>query len=210
MKNVQSVILVLVVAAALVGGGFLLADPSTTKQTNSSPSSLGASVDSGVVYNSLAPLAGNRDAKVKMVVFSDYLCPYCKQAHAVSNEVLANNPNASLQYRNLIVHENSRILAQAAEAANLQGKFTVMNDALFEKSIDTTEDAVTALAKELGLDVAKFKSDLYSDAVKSRIAQDEKDAVTLKLQGTPSFFVNEKEVDNFNNLNELVGGELAK
>lgn len=211
MKNTQGIVIVIVVVIGLVAGGFLLSGSSSSSTpASTSAATAGQTVDSKILYNDSAPVVGSKDAKVRLVVFSDFLCPYCKQAHTVIGDVLAKNPDVSMQYRNLIVHADSRILAQAVEAANIQGKFKEMNDALFSKTVETNEASVIALAKELGLDTAKFSSDLRSDAVKSRIDQDEKDAVSLKLQGTPSVFLNSQAIDNFNQLDTLVNKALGK
>jgi protein-disulfide isomerase len=209
MKNTQGIVVVIVVVIGLVAGGFLLSGSPSSSTPSSTSTNAGQAMDSKVLYNDLAPVIGSRDAKVKLVVFSDFLCPYCKQAHNVINDVLAKYPDASMQYRNLIVHADSRILSQAVEAANIQGKFKEMNDALFSKTVDTNEASVVALAKELGLDTVKFNADLNSDAVKNRIDQDEKDAVVLKLQGTPSVFMNAQSVENFNKLDEVVSKALG-
>lgn len=211
MKNSQGIILILIVIAALVGGAFLLSTPSSNEGSGTtSPGALGAAVDSKVLNNDSAPVVGNKDAKVKLVVFSDYLCPYCKSAHSVINDALASYPDASMQFRNLIVHEDSRILAQAAEAANLQGKYKEMNDALYSQTVQSNEDSVVALAKSLGLDITKFKSDLNSDQVKNRISQDEKDATALQVSGTPSLFINNQAIDNYTQLGDLVKKALGK
>jgi protein-disulfide isomerase len=212
VKNPQIVFLVIIIALALVFGGYLLAPQGTNPGAKSSPQAQGQQpVDPALLNNESSPRIGPENAKAKVVVFSDYLCPYCKQAHDIISSILAKYPDdVSLTQRNFIIHDTSIILAKAAEAANIQGKYKEMNDALFSKTVETTEDAVVTLAKELGLDIDKFKSDLNSDAVKNKIEKDNSDAQAMGLGGTPSVFLNNSAVDNFNDLESQVNQVLGK
>lgn len=212
VKNPQIVFLVIIIALALVFGGYLLAPQGTNSGAKSSPQAqVQQPVDPVLLNNESSPRIGSENAKAKVVIFSDYLCPYCKQAHDITNSILAKYPDdVSMTQRNFIVHDDSLILAKAAEAANIQGKYKEMNDALFSKTVEANEDAVVALAKELGLDVDKFKSDLNSDAIKNKIEKDNSDAQAMGLGGTPSVFLNNSSVENFNNLESAVKETLGK
>lgn len=207
MKNPQMVFLIIVVAVGLIFGGYLL-NPGTTN--NSNPDVTAAKdaspviTDPALINNDQAPLIGSSDSKIKLVVFSDYLCPYCKDAHEVIDKILKDNSDVSLQARSFVIHEEARILAQAAEAANKQGKFAEMDNALFNGEAESNEDSVKALASQLGLDVDKFMQDLNSDEIKSRVAKDGEDAQGLGLQGTPSIYLNNTPVSNFNDLPSLL------
>lgn len=208
MRNPQMVFLIIIVAVGLVFGGYLL-NPGATNSTNPNATETPADVlDPALISNNQAPLVGKQDAKVKLVVFSDYLCSYCKDAHEVMNSILKDNPNVSLQLRSFIVHEEARIFSQAAEAAFKQGKFVEMDNALFNGEAESNEDSVKELAGKLGLDVDKFMQDLTSDEVKSRISKDEEDGLGLGLQGTPSIYLNNAPVDNFNDLPDLVAQQI--
>lgn len=212
MKNPQIVFLVIIVAVSLIFGGYLLAPSSNSSNQSSSQDQAKAQVyDPSLINNPDSPRIGKPEAKTQIVVFSDFLCPYCKSAHEVVKSVLDKyGDDVSVVQRNFIVHPESQILAQAAEAASLQGKYKEMNDALFSKEVAQTEDAVVALAKELKLDVDKFKSDLNSDKVKNQISKDNNDAQSLNLSGTPSLFLNNQPVENFNDLEAQVKSLLGK
>lgn len=214
MKNPQVIFLIVIVAAALIFGGYLLA-PSNSSSTSAKATATAAAAnnDPALINNGDSPKIGKADAKEQIVVFSDFLCPYCKQAHTVINDVLKAYPNdTSVVYRNFIVHAQSKVLAEAAGAAQIQGKYKEMADELFlGDSIDTSsDDAVVALAKKIGLDINKFKSDLHSEKVDKQIDKDNADAQAMNLGGTPSIFLNNTSVDNFNNLQSLVKSQLGK
>jgi len=218
MKNPHVVFLVIIVAVALVFGGYLLA-PSSGTDSSSSTNTVQAKpslvADPALINDADAPRVGSSDAKEQIVVFSDFLCPYCQQAHSVLNDLLSNYPDdVSVVYRNYIVHEDSQILAQAAEAANMQGKYKEFADELFSgtsSSIDTSSDTgVVEIAQKIGLDVDKFKNDLNSDQVKSRIDKDNSDATGMNLGGTPSVFLNDTAVGNYNNLPAQVKDQLGR
>jgi len=213
MKNTASGFLIIVVVAGLIIGGLILSSPKVGTAPTSTPtaqvSATAASPD--LLYNSAAPVIGPTDAKVKVVIFSDYLCHYCKQIHEDMAKILQENQGkVELIHRNLIVHPTAEILAKAAEAANLQGKFAEMDDALFEKGPETTEDAMVSLAKDLNLDVNKFKQDLDSDTVAKRISQDNNDATALQLQGTPSIFINGQPLNDPRQISNAIQQALAQ
>jgi protein-disulfide isomerase len=213
MKNPQIVFLVIVIAVSLVFGGYLLApqNPSAQNASTDKNTAQGPKSDPALINNSDSPRIGKADAKAQIVVFSDFLCPYCKTAHQIISDVVGKyGDDVSVVQRNFIVHPESMILAQAAEAANQQGKYKEMNDALFSKTVEQTEDGVVAIAKELKLDVNKFKADLNSEKVKNQITKDNTDATDMNLSGTPSLFLNNKPVEDFNNLESQVKSILGK
>jgi protein-disulfide isomerase len=214
MKNTANGFLAIVMVAGLIVGGLILSSPKTgtAPASTSAPEATATEVKPELLYNDDAPTIGSKDAKVKVVIFSDYLCPYCKQTSEDMAKIMQENQGkVELIHRNLIVHPpQAEILARAAEAANLQGKFAEMDNALFEKSPETTEEAMVNLAKELKLDENKFKNDLGSDRVKKRISQDDSDATALGLRGTPSIFINGKPLDDPRELADAINKELSK
>lgn len=212
MKNPQIIFLIVIVAVGLVMGGYLLNPSSSGTNTNNATKTAQAKpADPALISNDKAPVVGKSDAKIKLVIFSDYLCPYCKTAHEAINSVLEKFPNdVNVQIRNFVVHDDAGIFAQAAEAANKQGKIKEMSDALFSQTPNSTEDGVKELAKKLGLNSSQFEKDLNSDEVKGRVSKDEEDALALGLQGTPSIFLNNKPVENFNNLEAEVKSALGQ
>jgi protein-disulfide isomerase len=113
-------------------------------------------------------------------------------ASPVIDQVVSENKDVRLVFKNypLDVHQNSEQAARAALAADLQGKFWEMHKALFELEMPPTEPVLFKLAVDLGLDEAKFKSDMRSEAVADRVARDRKQGEAVKLRATPTIYVN--------------------
>lgn len=210
MKKSSSTFLIFIAIIGLVLGGIILTSAPKSSSTQSSTTA-NPPVDAKALYNDAAPTVGTENSVVKVVVFSDYLCPYCKTAHGlISDATKKYGDKVSVTHRTLIIHSGATIMAQAAEAANLQGKFQAMDDALFSQQPASTNDAMIALAKNLGLDVGKFTTDLTSDAITKRIAQDNADATTLQLKGTPSIFINGVELDDPSTIDAAISAQLNK
>ena len=95
-------------------------------------------------------------------------------------------------------------MSQAAYAAGVQGKFNEASNLLFGKYTESTEENMIKMAEELQLNISKFKDDLNSDAAKQFVETDNDDALKLGLQGTPSVFVNEKYLENLDNLEATI------
>lgn len=143
---------------------------------------------------------GNKDAKVTLIEYSDFECPYCAQASPVFKQLVEKYPQeVRVVYRHfpLPQHKNSLVMAYAAEAAALQGKFLEMDDAIYAGQAEwaalegaSATEWVTAKAKSLGLDVEKLKTDMTTDAVKARVEKNNQEATAANLPGTPFLFIN--------------------
>ena len=90
-------------------------------------------------------------------------------------------------------HTNARLAAEAAVAAQKQGKFWQYQDKLWDKQDDLTPAEIEKVAKETGLDVAKFRQDLASEAVKARVQKDRDDGAAGGLQATPTLYIDGRE-----------------
>ncbi|HMO02481.1 MAG TPA: thioredoxin domain-containing protein [Oligoflexia bacterium] len=140
-----------------------------------------------------SPTKGPSNAKITIVEFSDFQCPYCSRGKNVMEEVLKAYPqDVRLVFKNLPLpfHDQARPAARAALAAGKQGKFWEMHDALFDNQGSLQESWYVEKAKALGLDVEKFKKDMASTEIEEQIKTDETLARNLGIQGTPGFFVN--------------------
>jgi len=94
----------------------------------------------------------------------------------------------------LRMHPNARIAAQAAIAAQAQGKFLAMHHKLYENSSTLSRDRILEIAKGLGLDMERFTKDLTSEAVNNRIDRESREATDIGATGTPAAFVNGRYV----------------
>ena len=99
------------------------------------------------------------------------------------------------------LHKNSLAASYAAEAASKQGKFWEMHDMLFERQElwsngENVAETFVGYAKELGLDTEKFKTDMESQDVKDRVKRDMNSGTAAGVPGTPTFFLNGKQIDS--------------
>lgn len=142
-----------------------------------------------------APMMGPAAARTELVVFSDFQCSFCKKAAREIQRLTNAYPNrlkVYFKYFPLSRHPYAQRAAQAAEAARLQGKFWEMHDLLFAHAAELNDDVVLSLAQKLSLDIDRFRSDMDSPAVIARITADRAEGDRLKIQGTPSFFINRR------------------
>jgi protein-disulfide isomerase len=140
-----------------------------------------------------SPVEGPANAKVTMIMAFDFACPYCRRSwDTVGALEKKYGPNLRVVYKHMVVHPaTAQYPAQAACAANRQGKFRALAELIWTKSFDDRDfehDHIDALAKQARLDMRRYKRDLEScaDEVKADMALMKKLAVT----GTPSFFIN--------------------
>ncbi len=155
------------------------------------------------------PRRGNPDADVMVVEWSDFQCPYCTRAGSVVKDLLEARDDVAFVYKHfpLSFHPAALPAALAVEAAGRQDRFWEMHGALFDlgKSIGDhvdkkgtvpAEGAVPFedLAKDLGLDVARFRTDVRSDEVAAIVQADMEEAKRLGVGGTPTFFVADRRV----------------
>jgi protein-disulfide isomerase len=145
---------------------------------------------------SKAPHEGPDDAPVKLYEFFDYGCPHCQAFKPMLEQVMKDEQGKVAEYFMMFPlekHENSKSAAQAALAANAQGKFQEMHDILFAKAPEQNHEQVTEYAKSIGLDMAKFEA-AYNDAstqVTADVAQGEK----LGVDSTPTLFFNDRKYE---------------
>jgi protein-disulfide isomerase len=121
-----------------------------------------------------------------MIAYADYECPYCARADAL----LAGRA-VRLVFRHFPVpskHPRARVLAHAAEAAGLQGRFWDMHDALFGDQGRIDDPHLWERARRLGLDVDRFERDRRSEAVAERVARDFRSGVRAGVMTTPTLF----------------------
>ncbi len=147
-----------------------------------------------------SPQKGDPKAPVVIVEWADFECPYCARAAKIFDEVVKNRPGhvrAVFKYFPLSSHPHGELTACAAAAADLQGKFWLMHDQLFEHQSSGLDGAsIHEMAKKIGLDMAKFDSDLTSEEVKNKVDKDRAEADRLGLTGTPFVWVNGRNVDS--------------
>jgi protein-disulfide isomerase len=161
-----------------------------------------------------SPTKGAEDAPVTIVEFADFECPHCRMAVPAVDAVMeAHQGKVRLVYKfvSLPMHVHAESAARAAFAAGKQGKFWEMEHLLFERQEHLEDYDLERYAKILKLDVAQWKLDMSSQPTKDRLAQDKKLEEDLKLKGTPTIYVNgrELEIEADESLEDRVASELG-
>lgn len=145
-----------------------------------------------------APVRGAPDARVTLVEFSDYHCPFCKRAQATMKQILDQYPGKVKHvFRDLPIdslHPQARGAAEAARCARDQGKFWEYHDALFNNAPKGAPDDLRRYAEQVKLDVPAFERCLSAGTHRETVQRDIDEATKLGLNGTPAFFINGRPV----------------
>ena len=161
-----------------------------------------------------APASGPGDAPVTIVAWSDYACAYCNRVQGTLDHLARLYPGQlRWVHRTLPLDDDNTLAAEAALAADAQGRFLPMNDRLFGLGGRVDRAAVELIARELGLDMLRFRGALDTRAYRSAIDADAADARALGVSGTPMFFVNGRPLNGAQSLRvfaEVVDEELAR
>ena len=142
-----------------------------------------------------APAKGPADARITLVEFSDFECPYCSKAALKIEAILQAYPkDARLVYKHFPLpdHPHAKMAAEAALAAQAQDKFWPMHDKLFANGRHLSAETIAGIAKDIGLDMDKFRADMQSAGVKATLRKDLADGDKADIQGTPTVFINGK------------------
>ncbi len=141
------------------------------------------------------PVAGNPNGTVTIVEFFDYRCGYCKGVKPTLEQVLKSDGRIRLVYREFpILGPASRVASMAAIASHKQGRYLAFHNALMAHTSNLSEEAIYALAKQVGLDVAKLKDDMLDPAIRDHLDRNHKLAEQLGIRGTPAFVIGDEIV----------------
>lgn len=142
-----------------------------------------------------SPQTGKKDARIILIEFSDFQCPFSRRVQATIEQLMEKYPIKRV-FKNypLPFHQNAMIAHQSAMAAYLQGKFWEMKKLLFENHDKLDKEHILEFAKQIGLDMDKFQKDLESEKVKELIERDKNQARSLGINATPTFFINTEKI----------------
>jgi protein-disulfide isomerase len=217
-------LIILLVIALALGGVFFL----TSGRKAGAPSNTETKLSNHVI--------GKNTDGVKLVEYGDFQCPACGQYYQPVKQVKEKyGDKISFQFRNFPlfqIHPNAIAASRAAEAADMQGKFWEMHDKLFTENytqqvarsqggsygtwVDSSspETQFEAYAKELGLNVEKYKTDFKSTTVNNIVQSDLREGNKLGVQSTPTFFINGKKISNpdatVEAFSKVIDAEIAK
>jgi protein-disulfide isomerase len=181
--------------------------------------------DSQTYTFDLATAAGEgpENAKLTMVVFSDFECPFC-QKYATSARALAKQFDKDLRSvyvmfplnndcndaLNKPFHPKACVAAEAAYAAKEQGKFWEMHDFLFQHQRDMTPESIVEFATAQGMDAAKIKDAIDNGVYTAQIKAQASQLIPTNSRGTPTVFINGKKALNVRWDDPAQAGEFLK
>ena len=163
-----------------------------------------------------APVQGAAEAKVTIIEWADFQCPYCGRVGPTLKQIMdeyEGDVRIVFKHLPLSFHDRAGPAHQAAEAAHRQGRFWEMHDLIFANQRSLTDEDFLRYAVEIGLDVDQFKADLDSPSVRDRVQEDLKVAQSLGVTGTPTFIINGKKLSGaqpFPAFQSMIDAELAK
>jgi len=155
---------------------------------------------------------GLANAKNVLVEYSDFQCPACKQYNTLLKRASDEfGDKTQIVYRHFplkSIHKNADLAARASEAASVQGKFWEMHDMLFDNQESwSTEgnprNTFNIYAERMGIDIEQFKKDIDSNEVKDRVNKDYVSGINIGIAGTPTFFLNGKQINTPRSYDEL-------
>ena len=150
------------------------------------------------------PVAGNPHGDVTIVEFFDTRCPYCRRMEPAMEKFLAQDHGVKLVYKDLpILGPASTLGSKALLAAQLQGGYEKLREAVMQLPPDTTLPMIQAAAEKLGLDWARLSHDMDLPAVQQRIDANLKLAHALEIEGTPALVIGDTLVPGAQDLAEL-------
>ncbi len=231
MKRLLPFVIILAVLSVALGVGYYQTRPKATtppagptpQPTKASPSPVATVPTSGNPGAQPPHAHGPENAPVTLEEFGDYECPPCALFHPVA-KMMEKEFGSRLrfvfrQFPLIQTHKHALAAARSAEAAGLQGKFWEMHDLLYANQATWHEATdvgpiFEGYATNIGLDLARFRRDVASEVVARRIFLDQKRANDLGVNGTPTVFMNGRELEFESlapeKLRTLINAELEK
>ncbi|MET7947481.1 thioredoxin domain-containing protein [Micromonospora sp. NPDC005324] len=203
--------LALIAAVVLVFGGLL-----AVNRPDQRPAVI---TDAGVIESTVLVredshrLSTAADGTVTLVEFLDFECESCAAAYPAVKQILATYQGRItfvVRYFPIPSHPNADLAARAAQAAANQGRFAEMYAQLFENQTSWSHreqpqtEAFLGYARTLGLDMPRFERDLDDPATATRVARDKTDGAAAGVQGTPTFFLNGRQLTDLRGQDDLV------
>lgn len=163
------------------------------------------------------PARGPDSAKVTVVEFSDFHCPYCKRVQPTLTQLLAKYPkDVRLVYKHMPLdqlHPQARRAAEASWCAQQQGKFWEYHDVLYAGGPDGSDQALTTVATRIGLNLPAYQQCMSAGQASAEVQKQVEEGAKYGVQGTPGFFVNGRFINGAVPLEtfvRIVDEELAR
>ena len=212
MKRILPFLIIVAVLGVALGSVWYLTKPGATSNGPATPAPAPsgsqaqapqpAPVRTGIAGAEPPHTKGPANAPAQIEEFGDFQCPPCGVFHPILEQMeqeFGNKLRVTFRHFPLPNHPHALRAASAAEAAGLQGKFWEMHARIYEhqkdwKDLFDVRPVFDGYAKEIGLDVERFNKDVGSSLVAQRIISDGKRAQSLGVSGTPTVFLNGREV----------------
>lgn len=185
---------------AIRSGDFVFSDLSFLQDASYSKVLATKPVPDGVFETATTddPSLGSLDAKVEIVEFADFGCPFSERSSSVMRRLsLEYGDKIHYIYRDFPVeelHPDAALAAEAGECADDQGKFWAFHDRLYVQQTDLSPDRLVQIANSVGINQDSFVSCLNSRKYKTEVEADYQDGLKAGVQGTPTFFINGNRV----------------
>jgi protein-disulfide isomerase len=200
MTAAQRAEIVQVVREALVKDPSILRDALASLQKDDTAQEDAAartaiSTQRGALNNPDDPVAGNPAGDVTVVEFYDTRCPYCRGMLPTMAALLHADPRVRLVYKDLpILGPTSVLEARALLAAQRQGGYLKLQDAVMHSATPSTTASLRAAAERLGMDGARLEKDMADPAIQARLDANLRLATALHVEGTPAVVVGERMI----------------
>lgn len=225
------IIIGLVLVTAIIGGWWFYNNSKTkpavtkanTNAANSTPVPGQQIPPNAPAGSSPANTLGPATAAVTIEEFADYQCPTCATVHTKMKEINSlYNGRVKFIYRSFPltqIHKNAYEAAVAAEAAGMQSKYWAMQDQLYSNQQTWSNSGEArkifeGYAAKIGLDAAKFQTDMAGFAAKARVDADLGRGRALNISGTPTLYINGNKLSNeqtdVNAMRQIIDAELQK
>ncbi len=152
------------------------------------------------------PSLGPANARVTIIEFSDYQCPFCEKALSVVHQLADLYPkDVRIVFKNfpLPSHAGARLAAEGALAAGEQGKYWEMHDVILANQEHLDRAALESYAASVGLDLPRFRAALDDHRFAAKIDADLADGKAIGLQGVPAFVINGRLIMGVRPLDDL-------
>lgn len=184
----RRIVVVAVVLAAVLAGGIYFVRKS---QSLSAPAAQNFEKSKGPV-----------NAPVQIIEYSDFQCPACMKAQPALTAIMTEHPGqvrVIFRHYPLPMHKWAGVAHQAAECANVQGKFWEFHDIVYQTqpiwtAAPNAPEYLISFAKNAGVDLDKFGTCLSEASVTKRIMEERATGSALKLSSTPTFFINGERI----------------
>jgi len=144
------------------------------------------------------PFLGEENAKIVIMEFSDFQCPFCKAAFPSIREITSEYKNIKYIYRDFPIddiHPDARAAAEAAACANEQELFWPYHDRLFQNQHDLSDESLIKYSTQAGLDREQFLECFEEKRYAQEVENDRLIGVSLGVRGTPTWFINGGKIE---------------